>query len=150
MPWAVLREPARALAWEGVVVGSALVVVAEAWAWVLGERESRQELPAGIEGMALDRIWVEARVHRVPGSQASRRLPGQAGSTAPVGKLVPSTTAGVATAGTAGVARGARVPWGGRSWPSDPLEARGLRDNLAHTQPAHLQTQAAAGRLCWP
>ena len=83
MPWAVLREPARALAWEGVVVGSALVVVAEAWAWVLGERESRQELPAGIEGMALDRIWVEARVHRVPGSQASRRLPGQAGSTAP-------------------------------------------------------------------
>ena len=159
MPLAVLREPARALAWEGVVVGSALVVVAEAWAWVLRERESRQELPAGIEGMALHRIWVEARVHRVPGSQASRRLPGQAGSTAPaqrhsslwvgaLGKLVPSTTAGVA--GTAGVARGARVPWGGRSWPSDPLEARGLRDNLAHTQPAHLQTQAAAGRLCWP
>ena len=161
MPWAVLQEPARALAWEGVVVGSALVVVAEAWAWVLGERESRQELPAGIEGMALDRIWVEAWVHTVPGSQASRRLPGQAGSTAPaqrhsslwvgaLGKLVPSNTAGVATAGTAGVARAARGPWDGRSWPSDPLEARGLRDSLAHKQPAHLQTQAAAERWLWP
>ena len=82
MPWAVLRVPARALAWEGVVVGSALAVVAEAWAWVLGERESMQELPAGIEGMACERTFVEARVH-MPGSKVSRRLPGQAGSTAP-------------------------------------------------------------------
>ena len=74
VPWAVLRVPAKALAREGVVLGSALVAVAEVLASLLGERESRQELPAGFEGMALDRIWVEAWVHRVPGSQASRRL----------------------------------------------------------------------------
>ena len=49
----------------------------------LGERESMQELPAGIEGMACERTSVEARVHMVPGSKVSRRLPGQAGSTAP-------------------------------------------------------------------
>ena len=74
VPWAVLRVPAKALAWEGVVLGSALVAVAEVWASLLGERESGQELPAGFEGMPLERTWVEVWVHMVPGLQASRRL----------------------------------------------------------------------------